>query len=249
MGALDAGLALGLDGERLAGPGWALVPVPERRVRDGSRPTSTGTFRTGSSRDPLLLGPSIKFDHAGGDQNGWVTDDARSAAAHASVRAVVNELDPIGLLAVGAPPDEYDLEIPDLVELVLSPNPVTEDLVDEVWQRWFGDATQLTGTELLATMTEGLRKVQYGFALQAELPEAAAGGQQQKRRVSQRTQFMWDEPQEFGCADLERSGCVPSFTFAVLGALVEFAYREYQWQKEKWQRRKRPPPTSSHGQR
>jgi hypothetical protein len=64
---------------------------------------------------------------------------ARYDAAAARVRAVVNELDPIGLLGMEAPENEYDPEVTDLVRLVLRDVPPTEDEVSEVFRRWFGE--------------------------------------------------------------------------------------------------------------
>lgn len=59
------------------------------------------------------------------------------------VRRVVNEHDPIGLLAGGAPVDEYESEVSDLVRLVMRAQPLSEEEVDAVWRRWFGDEYSL----------------------------------------------------------------------------------------------------------
>ncbi|MEJ7764670.1 MAG: hypothetical protein WKF86_04170 [Acidimicrobiales bacterium] len=64
----------------------------------------------------------------------WPYDRVR-----AEVKRVVDAADPIGLLATGAPDDEYDFEVTDLVKLVLGPREITADRVDAVWTRWFGD--------------------------------------------------------------------------------------------------------------
>jgi hypothetical protein len=58
-----------------------------------------------------------------------------------SVREIVHRHDPEGLLAVGAPRDEYDLEVPDLVLLVRQGDVITADSVRAVFDRWFGDST------------------------------------------------------------------------------------------------------------
>lgn len=63
----------------------------------------------------------------------------RYAEAVAAVREVINRLDPIGLIAIGAPEDEYDSEVTDLVRLVMRPQEFNEDEVDAVWRRWLGD--------------------------------------------------------------------------------------------------------------
>jgi hypothetical protein len=57
------------------------------------------------------------------------------SARFLAVRAVVNGEDPVGLLAVGAPADEYDPEVRELVEW---PGTVTAEQVSGVFLRWFG---------------------------------------------------------------------------------------------------------------
>jgi hypothetical protein len=52
-----------------------------------------------------------------------------------AARAVVNREDPVGLLDVGAPEDEYDPEVRDLTE---SREAVTAEQVRAVFVRWFG---------------------------------------------------------------------------------------------------------------
>ncbi len=52
-----------------------------------------------------------------------------------AARAVVNAEDPIGLLAIDAPVDEYDAEVMDLVKWRA---PLTADDVIAVFVRWFG---------------------------------------------------------------------------------------------------------------
>ena len=64
----------------------------------------------------------------------WPYDRVR-----AEVKRVVDAADPIELLATGAPDDEYNFEVTDLVKLVLGPREITAGRVDAVWTRWFGD--------------------------------------------------------------------------------------------------------------
>jgi hypothetical protein len=52
-----------------------------------------------------------------------------------AARAVVNAEDPIGLLAIDAPVDEYDAEVMDLVKWRAT---LTADDVIAVFVRWFG---------------------------------------------------------------------------------------------------------------
>ncbi|OZM83790.1 hypothetical protein [Pseudonocardia sp. MH-G8] len=59
-------------------------------------------------------------------------------ALRSALRAVVDRRDPEGLLALGAPPDEYDPEAADLARLRSTGGPFTATTVAEVWERRFG---------------------------------------------------------------------------------------------------------------
>jgi hypothetical protein len=54
-----------------------------------------------------------------------------------SVQSAVNELDPEGLLAMGAPADEYDAEVEDFIEEITSAKSVSQESVRKIWKRWF----------------------------------------------------------------------------------------------------------------
>ncbi|MFI6297760.1 hypothetical protein ACIBEJ_39640 [Nonomuraea sp. NPDC050790] len=54
-----------------------------------------------------------------------------------TVRALINQHDPEGLLAAGAPDDEYDPEVSDLAALVCGKDEITAAAVGSVWNRWF----------------------------------------------------------------------------------------------------------------
>ncbi|RJL35504.1 hypothetical protein [Bailinhaonella thermotolerans] len=54
------------------------------------------------------------------------------------VRALIGRYDPEGLLAIGAPADEYDPEAGDLLVLVHGTARITPEAVSRVWLRWFG---------------------------------------------------------------------------------------------------------------
>ena len=72
------------------------------------------------------------------------------------VDRIVSAEDPEGLLALGAPADEYRNEVLPLTELVLR-GAVTSDAVFEVWEHWFGPGSALARSpERLARMTERL---------------------------------------------------------------------------------------------
>ena len=73
-------------------------------------------------------------------------------------RAVVNAEDPIGLLAMGAPEDEYDPEVRDLLSRSTA---VTQARVREVFLAWFGtDSGRLDGptVERITAGLEALRR-------------------------------------------------------------------------------------------
>lgn len=56
--------------------------------------------------------------------------------AYSITKRAVNRVDPIGLLACGAPSDEYAPEIRDITELVLG-NRLTVETARSVFWRWF----------------------------------------------------------------------------------------------------------------
>ncbi len=81
--------------------------------------------------------------------------------AFAAVRSVVNDIDPIGLAMMGAPEDEYDPEVTDLVRLVMRPAKFGEADVDAIWRRWFGDDyAAMHRVESLSEQTLALRRLQ-----------------------------------------------------------------------------------------
>lgn len=63
--------------------------------------------------------------------------------AFAAVRHVVSKHDPEHLLEMGAPVDEYDPEVADLVRLVLRTEPPSGPEIVQTWRRWFGDHHRL----------------------------------------------------------------------------------------------------------
>ncbi|MGE5673724.1 MAG: DUF1871 family protein [Mycobacterium leprae] len=57
-----------------------------------------------------------------------------------AIRTAVNDVDPVHLMGFGAPDDEYDPEVTDLAEGLLSIGPDPEQLAahaQEVFDRWF----------------------------------------------------------------------------------------------------------------
>ncbi len=79
--------------------------------------------------------------------------------AFSATRQIVNKHDPIGLIELGAPDDEYEPEVTDLVRLVLKDVPLDEGAVEAVWIRWFGDIGRLEGTPVLAALTRDLLRL------------------------------------------------------------------------------------------
>jgi hypothetical protein len=59
-------------------------------------------------------------------------------------REVLNRHDPAGLIALGCPPDEYDPELPDILEALQSaaaapdPEPLLASALGRIFTDWFG---------------------------------------------------------------------------------------------------------------
>jgi hypothetical protein len=50
---------------------------------------------------------------------------------HDRVKAVVDAADPVGLLAFGSPPDEYELEIQEIVSRIASGEALSAEAIQE----------------------------------------------------------------------------------------------------------------------
>ncbi|RKS74128.1 hypothetical protein CLV35_2629 [Motilibacter peucedani] len=72
-----------------------------------------------------------------------------------AVRALVNSVDPVGLIALECPEDEYDPEVADLLRLR---PPVTPDDVHAIFLRWFGEASA-PGASVCAGLAAGLNEL------------------------------------------------------------------------------------------
>ncbi len=77
-----------------------------------------------------------------------------ASAYFMAVREVVISEDPMGLLSMGAPVDEYDPEVGDLVE---EKSAMTAQRVHEVFREWFGEANGL-GTEAARRIATGISR-------------------------------------------------------------------------------------------
>jgi hypothetical protein len=93
----------------------------------------------------------------------------------AALRAVIDHRDPEGLLALGAPPDEYEPEAADLARLRATGTPITSTLLIEVWERWFGPRSRFvsrTSRAELAAFADELESV----AVRSGRPELPGKG-------------------------------------------------------------------------
>jgi hypothetical protein len=70
-----------------------------------------------------------------------------------AARTVVNEVDPVGLIDLGSPDDEYDPEVEDLIKWR---EPVTPERVAEVFIRWFGPETGKITPDDAARISHGI---------------------------------------------------------------------------------------------
>jgi hypothetical protein len=58
-----------------------------------------------------------------------------------AARSVVNREDPVGLLEMGAPDDEYEAEVRDLIRWRKA---VTAEQVSAIFLRWFGQSSAMS---------------------------------------------------------------------------------------------------------
>jgi hypothetical protein len=72
-----------------------------------------------------------------------------------AVRTVVNREDPIGLLGLGCPPDEYDSEVEDLIKWRTA---VTADQVSAVFLRWFGENSGTIPSAMAVRIADGINQ-------------------------------------------------------------------------------------------
>lgn len=64
---------------------------------------------------------------------------AAPARLRDAVTICLNAHDLLGVLALGAPDNEYDPEAEDFSLLLSAGEPVTAEVVAGVWHKWFGD--------------------------------------------------------------------------------------------------------------
>ena len=75
----------------------------------------------------------------------------------ARVRAVIDALDPEGLLKMGAPDDEYGPEALDFANRIAEGEVMTSEVVQRVWVRWFSADCGLVQQALADAIAERLR--------------------------------------------------------------------------------------------
>ena len=80
--------------------------------------------------------------------------DMDRSAYFLAARIVVNREDPVGLLGMGAPEDEYDPEVRDLVKWREA---VTADQVHAVFSRWFGESGVMP-PDMAARIADGVNQ-------------------------------------------------------------------------------------------
>jgi hypothetical protein len=90
---------------------------------------------------------------------------ARYEEALAAVGAVVNRLDPMGLIGMGAPDNEYEPEVAALARLVLRPADIRVDEVEAIWNHYFGDTW--ADKRLIPEQVQELRHLQRRYASSA----------------------------------------------------------------------------------
>jgi hypothetical protein len=71
-----------------------------------------------------------------------------------AARAVVNREDPVGLLDIGAPEDEYEAEVRDLIKWRKA---VTAEQVSAVFLRWFGESGAMRA-DMAARIADGINQ-------------------------------------------------------------------------------------------
>ncbi|MFE4541039.1 hypothetical protein [Arthrobacter sp. NPDC056727] len=79
-----------------------------------------------------------------------------------AVTACLNRHDLLGVLNLGAPVDEYELEAEDFTRLLAKGEPITPEIVSVVWHKWFGDTSEHPGppTPAMTALAADLSDVQ-----------------------------------------------------------------------------------------
>jgi hypothetical protein len=75
------------------------------------------------------------------------------------VKRAIDQLDPEGLLAAGAPADEYDSEAQAFASVVLDGEPITPAVVRAVWVERFYPECELVRYNLDVPLAEALRGI------------------------------------------------------------------------------------------
>jgi hypothetical protein len=86
-------------------------------------------------------------------------DRSMPSPLHLRIREMINAEDPVGLLALGAPEDEYD---PQVVDLIKWRQAVTADQVRSTFRKWFeesGDLSDDVAARLAVAITSAVADV------------------------------------------------------------------------------------------
>jgi hypothetical protein len=82
-------------------------------------------------------------------------DFVETSAYFLAVRTVVNREDPIGLLGMGAPENEYDAGVRHLIKWRTA---VTADQVSAVFMRWFGEDSGTIPSDVAVRIADGINQ-------------------------------------------------------------------------------------------
>ena len=77
-------------------------------------------------------------------------------ASSPAIRTALAVFDPMGLLAVGCPDDEYDLEENDLLDRLYGGEPLDAFLVMDVFYEWFDEVLPLGTAQGIAQLIQEL---------------------------------------------------------------------------------------------
>jgi hypothetical protein len=75
---------------------------------------------------------------------------------YADVRAILNRHDPVGLIGMGAPEDEYEPEVGTILPRLRTANEAedVQRVLDEEFHRWFGDTGMFSYAEFGAVAVD-----------------------------------------------------------------------------------------------
>jgi hypothetical protein len=90
--------------------------------------------------------------------------------------AILNEIDPEGLIGIGAPGDEYTSEARSIAAAMKAKRPVTAALIRDVWLYWFGTGQARDGVVQIFEMPMRPAFRTIARRINARLRERLGGG-------------------------------------------------------------------------